>query len=318
MTPLPASKKKLKELGLRLVAGSDDPADWELYGATMTFFDELQAVIVQGLRLLPWSTFLGREVELSIAGRAKTLDTLLQKLERSPQIGLANVRDVAGVRIVGDFTLGEQDLIASAIAGGFGCPDAKRIDRRAAPESGYRALHLALPVMGVLVEVQIRTRLQHLWAEVFEKLADQWGRQIRYGEPPDPEPPGSISGEGGHVTRAQVIDMLIAQSTTGLANLEVVQWAVPLLQAALDGRLDEESASIFRRMTVTQEHLPVLPEQLVRPENAPAVIGYLAETSAKLRITQETVLVQMLSMLTDSGQEEAPTTSSYAGEMRDS
>ena len=34
------------------------------------------------------------------------------------------------------------------------------------------------------VEVQVRTRLQHEWAEIFEKLADLLGRGIRYGEPP--------------------------------------------------------------------------------------------------------------------------------------
>jgi hypothetical protein len=36
---------------------------------------------------------------------------------------------------------------------------------------------------GFPVEIQVRTRLQHEWAELFEKLADQLGRGIRYGEP---------------------------------------------------------------------------------------------------------------------------------------
>jgi hypothetical protein len=37
---------------------------------------------------------------------------------------------------------------------------------------------------GYPIEVQIRTEWQHLWAEWFERLADQYGRGIRYGEPP--------------------------------------------------------------------------------------------------------------------------------------
>ena len=34
-------------------------------------------------------------------------------------------------------------------------------------------------------EIQIRTRLQGLWANVYEKLADAFGREIRYGLLPD-------------------------------------------------------------------------------------------------------------------------------------
>lgn len=34
---------------------------------------------------------------------------------------------------------------------------------------------------GLPVEVQIRTELQHLWAELSEKLADRYGEEIKYG-----------------------------------------------------------------------------------------------------------------------------------------
>lgn len=35
------------------------------------------------------------------------------------------------------------------------------------------------------MEIQLRTKLQHEWANLFEKLADRVGRGIRYGEPPE-------------------------------------------------------------------------------------------------------------------------------------
>lgn len=44
------------------------------------------------------------------------------------------------------------------------------------------------------MEIQIRTILQSLWANFYERFADRWGRGIRYGEPieqspePDVEP----------------------------------------------------------------------------------------------------------------------------------
>ena len=53
------------------------------------------------------------------------------------------------------------------------------------PMHGYRAVHVIVGYQRCTVEIQIRTPYQHRWAESFEKLADKWGRQIRYGEPPD-------------------------------------------------------------------------------------------------------------------------------------
>ncbi len=45
-------------------------------------------------------------------------------------------------------------------------------------------MHVIATVGGRPVEIQVRTVLQHAWANTTEALADQWGRGIRYGEPP--------------------------------------------------------------------------------------------------------------------------------------
>lgn len=60
----------------------------------------------------------------------------------------------------------------------------KVVDRRYQPSYGYRAVHLIVFPASVPVEIQVRTRLQHEWANLFEKLADRIGRGIRYGEEP--------------------------------------------------------------------------------------------------------------------------------------
>jgi ppGpp synthetase/RelA/SpoT-type nucleotidyltranferase len=49
---------------------------------------------------------------------------------------------------------------------------------------GYSAVHVIASPEGAPIEIQVRTALQHEWAELFEKLADLVGRGIRYGEPP--------------------------------------------------------------------------------------------------------------------------------------
>ena len=38
---------------------------------------------------------------------------------------------------------------------------------------------------GLPVEIQVRTQLQHVWAELSEKLADRYGMDVKYGGGPE-------------------------------------------------------------------------------------------------------------------------------------
>jgi ppGpp synthetase/RelA/SpoT-type nucleotidyltranferase len=84
-------------------------------------------------------------------------------------------------------TLREQNAVVEKIKALF--TSAKVIDRRVAPSHGYRAVHVVAAVDDCPVEIQVRTRLQDLWAQIFEKLADRVGREIRYGSRPLLPPP---------------------------------------------------------------------------------------------------------------------------------
>lgn len=53
---------------------------------------------------------------------------------------------------------------------------------------GYRAVHVIVFLDDARVEVQVRTALQHEWAEAFEKFADRVGRGVRYGLGVEPLP----------------------------------------------------------------------------------------------------------------------------------
>lgn len=114
--------------------------------------------------------------------RIKTIQTLHDKLRRQPT-KLSRIQDIAGVRVVQEMDLNEQDTIVRALASGFA--PARVIDRRIAPTFGYRAVHVVVRIGRCLCEIQVRTSQQHLWAEIVERLADRWGRQIRYGGQPD-------------------------------------------------------------------------------------------------------------------------------------
>ncbi len=55
------------------------------------------------------------------------------------------------------------------------------VDRRQNPSHGYRAIHVIVNYSGKLIEIQVRTSLQHLWAELSEKFSDVIDPAIKYG-----------------------------------------------------------------------------------------------------------------------------------------
>ncbi|MEU5360671.1 hypothetical protein ACFY9R_24110 [Streptomyces albidoflavus] len=131
------------------------------------------------------------EWPLGVTHRLKTTDTLIQKLQRAKARGsstnLARIQDIAGIRVSGPLTLSEQDELTAMVAERFAGQGHKCSvkDRREDPMVGYRAVHVITSAGGRAVEVQIRTVAQDLWANVFERIADIFGRGIRYGEPPE-------------------------------------------------------------------------------------------------------------------------------------
>jgi hypothetical protein len=189
---LPMSREQIRKLGERLAA--DNPAsDDDLH-----LLEELVACHMLALELArPRLDGLAEAVgtaPLYITHRAKTTQTILEKLRREHGMSLPRMRDLAGIRVVGAVTFADQDQLAAEVARRFPADPRvpKTIDRRADPSHGYRAVHVEVALDGVTIEVQVRTIGQHVWADLMERLADRLGRQIRYGEPPV-APPGTSS-----------------------------------------------------------------------------------------------------------------------------
>lgn len=179
--PLPISKSQADKLGQRLtVPGHHDDEDIAQLEQILIAYAGVVAEARQTLDVLENDRFRS----ISITGRAKTTQTTLEKIARNKS-RLSSVEDLAGVRIVADLTLTEQDTLAARVCDLFGGPGCCRlIDRRTDPRAGYRAVHVITKLSGLPLEVQVRTRCQDAWANLFEEIADGFGRGIRYGEPP--------------------------------------------------------------------------------------------------------------------------------------
>ena len=119
--------------------------------------------------------------DVTVTGRVKNLGTLREKLGRMNG-GLSTIRDVVGIRVVAHGSRFEQ-LWALADASSVAVGHSMRlIDRIGSPRSGYRALHLEVRRNGIRAEIQVRSHLQHEWAEAMERFADKAGRDVRYVE----------------------------------------------------------------------------------------------------------------------------------------
>jgi putative GTP pyrophosphokinase len=161
------SRAAIDQLGLRLREALTLEDLHLLDQYRREFRDEYDAVVYK-IR-----TALG--IELS--GRpAKSTPAIVGKLKRST-MRLSQMQDIAGCRIVVK-DIAAQDTLVDQLVTLFPC---NIIDRRAHPSHGYRAVHVVAKPTSRCVEIQVRTQLQHLWAELSEKSSDIFGVETKYG-----------------------------------------------------------------------------------------------------------------------------------------
>lgn len=269
----PLSKNQLSKLGLRLASGERLNADdLQLFEQVIAMYDDVRVVAQEKIKRLLEQHFMHEGT--TVTGRTKTTLTLRDKLRRTPEVKLPYIRDIAGIRVVGQLSLRQQTELATLIGSLFdGKPQSRIVDRRAEPVSGYRAVHVVVYEAGLPVEVQVRTELQAMWAEIYERRADAWGRQVRYGGPPDADPAGDTE------TRQRFLETLQQISLTTIANFEDV---LDRHLASVDGDGPEVDA-LIRRLLRTRT-----PKGL---EDARALMANQAKLRA-LRPEMATALLQ--------------------------
>ena len=65
------------------------------------------------------------------------------------------------------------------------CVQVDPLHVQVSPSHGYRAVHVIIRICGRPMEIQVRTRLQHMWSELSEKLADVFDPAVKYGGGPE-------------------------------------------------------------------------------------------------------------------------------------
>ncbi len=164
------SKTQVDRLGDRLRKGIVAEGDLQQLDAYRRSFaasyDEIVAVVRDATQLEP----TGRP--------AKSTTSIIEKIRRET-IRLSQMQDIAGCRVVVANVL-VQDQVVERLKTVF--PKAIMVDRRKQPSFGYRAVHVVATARNKLVEIQVRTELQHLWAQLSEKFSDTPNNAtIKYG-----------------------------------------------------------------------------------------------------------------------------------------
>lgn len=123
-------------------------------------------------------------LDASVSNRLKRANRIVNKLVSLDGMKLARMDDIGGCRIIlpNLATLRDvEDQVRSRFAGELK-PAAGHDYVTTPKETGYRAVHLILRCEGLLVEVQLRTALQHVWAEAVEANETRSGDMFKRGE----------------------------------------------------------------------------------------------------------------------------------------
>lgn len=122
--------------------------------------------------------------KIIVSQRLKRVPSILVKLQRQPSMQLARMQDIGGCRAVMKNIAAVYELSKK-----FGCEYTDYIE--IPKPDGYRGLHLIskyhpgvakhLELSGRLIEIQMRTRLQHAWATAVETVDSMLNQKIKTG-----------------------------------------------------------------------------------------------------------------------------------------
>lgn len=236
----PWSKKSIDRLGKAL--RDDEPLDNALYAEFLLWAGDIivaaQQLIHDALQISDrWEIDIPAKgirvierIPVKLTGRPKTIDTTRDKLLRMPEFKLSRIQDISGVRLDGDFSLDQQDLIVNRLKTAFweaGAQSIKIEDLREQTRYGYRGLHVNANFPAGRLEVQTRTKLQSAWANTYELLGDIFGREIRYS-PANNEPLRSLVSTFGNISNSgYVIDQSINSINGTAIGLKTSRDSVP-------------------------------------------------------------------------------------------
>ena len=187
------SRNQIKKAGKCLAKGTSDIFEER---KALDILDNWRAAHAYPLQVI--ASNLRRKAkgkDFLVVQRLKRLDSIVAKLKRKPWLSLYDMQDLAGCRVIVPSIRDVYETVngyrTSRIKHKFHHID-DYIKRPKA--SGYRGVHMVYRYHsnknenyeGLFVEIQLRTKLQHLWSTAVETMGLYTGTNLKAGEG-DPE-----------------------------------------------------------------------------------------------------------------------------------
>ncbi|WP_278673060.1 RelA/SpoT domain-containing protein [Alistipes indistinctus] len=157
--------------------------EWESSDAIFDEFRQahLQPLTSTTIALQNW--FRADNASYIIVQRLKRKPQILRKLKRL-NTRLTQLQDIGGLRVIVDQNSDVDKLIeyiTSKLKQQTSIVVKRIVDYRekGRDDSGYRAAHIVMERDGVFLELQIRSRIQHYWAELIERTSVIYGYVIK-------------------------------------------------------------------------------------------------------------------------------------------
>ncbi len=130
--------------------------------------------------------------DIIVAERMKRLESIITKLKRESSMSLWTMQDLGGCRFIVPTIKDVYQYAELYSSSNIRHKQCKKYDYITLPKnSGYRSLHLVYQYFSdkkdtynnnMLVEIQFRTKLQHLWATAIETMSLITNQDIKAGE----------------------------------------------------------------------------------------------------------------------------------------
>ena len=164
----------------------DTETDVDKYILYTDAFDEyrmnhLEPLSKTTMELQQWLAQFGKDY--FIAQRLKRKPQILRKLKRF-SVRLSQLQDIGGTRVIVDQNQDVNHLInflKERFQASKELKVIKMTDYRGEgrEDSGYRAYHVILEREGYKMELQIRSKIQHYWAETIERTSVVYGHHLK-------------------------------------------------------------------------------------------------------------------------------------------
>ena len=168
------SKAEIIRLGNRLREDNETQDDLKLLDQFRESFGEDFKIVIKKLREI-----IDDEDCIINDRQTKTRKSIKDKLKRMKSLKLTQMQDIRGCRIViREGGLVKIQSILCEIKANF---DEKKLKiKERDDEIGYRAIHIIVKENNSHIEIQIRTKLQDLWANLCEKYSSN-DNDLKYG-----------------------------------------------------------------------------------------------------------------------------------------